>query len=256
MQASLDGVKLVHSYHKNFGTSLEQRFSMRNSDIDDLLEFEPVAKEMLHEQILGVLKRKMMMGGFAPGQKLPLRALAKSLGTSLMPVRDALQRMESLGVMVTTPARTMMVPVLSEKQQEDITRLRVLLESEAAAKAAMNRTEAELARLASHCAEIRTSAESDDLDLFLKSNYQFHMCIAEASRISFMGLILEPLWMHIGPLVRDYMPSHEHIVRSVSFHEKIYDAIQAMDPERASEAMIEDIVESNRLDLPHSRIRR
>lgn len=229
---------------------------MRNSDADDPLEFEPVAREMLHEQILDVLKRRMMMGGFAPGQKLPLRALARSLGTSLMPVRDALQRMESLGVMVTTPARTMMVPVLSQKQREDITRLRVLLESETAAEAAHNRTPAELDRLAAHCAEIRASAETDDLDLFLKSNYQFHMCIAEASGISFIATILEPLWMHVGPLVRAYMPSHAHIVRSVSFHDKIYDAIAAKDARRASEAMVEDIVESNRLDLPSSGSRR
>ncbi|MDQ1850675.1 GntR family transcriptional regulator [Gemmobacter fulvus] len=60
---------------------------MATPDNDDLLELEPIARHILHEQILNILKRKIMMGGFAPGQKLPLRALAKSLDTSLMPVR-------------------------------------------------------------------------------------------------------------------------------------------------------------------------
>lgn len=221
---------------------------MAASDNNDLLELEPIARDIMHEQILSVLKRKIMMGGFAPGQKLPLRALAKSLGTSLMPVRDALLALESLGILVTTSTRTMMVPILSPRQQEDITRLRVLLERETAEGAAKNRTAAQLERLASYCADIRASADTGDLDLFLKANYEFHTCIAEASRIWFIGPILDPLWMHIGPLVRQTTPSREHIMRAVAFHDSICQAIADQDAKRAGEAMVEDIIESSRPD--------
>ena len=205
----------------------------------------PVTREMLHEQIFTILKRNLMMGRFAPGQKLPLRWLAKSLGTSAMPVRDALQRLESIGCLVSTPARTMMVPVLSVKEQQDISRLRVLLESEAVAAAATARSEQQLATLASCCADIRRSADTADLDLFLEANYRFHMEIAEASGISFIASLLEPLWMRIGPLVRMSTPDHAHILRSVGFHEKVYDAIIARNAEAARIAITADIIESN-----------
>ena len=124
---------------------------------------------MLHEQIYDMLKRNLMMGRFTPGQKLPLRGLAKSLGTSLMPVRDALQRLESVGSVVSTPNRTMMVPIFSTKELQDIRTLRSILESAAVERAVENRTDEELEKLKTHVADICRSAEINDLDLFLAS---------------------------------------------------------------------------------------
>ncbi|MGN7868397.1 GntR family transcriptional regulator [Paracoccus sp. 22332] len=208
----------------------------------------PINHHVLHEQIYDALKRHMMMGRFTPGQRLPLRKLAQSLGTSLMPVRDALQRLESVGVVVSSPTRTMIVPEPTAKEQRDLVHIRSLLEADAAAKAALNRTEAELAQIAGHCDSIRKSAETDDLDLFLEANYNFHMAIAVASRISFITTILEPLWLRMGPLVRNYMPNHDHFLRAIANHERILEALAARDPEKAGSGIIHDVIESNRFD--------
>jgi DNA-binding GntR family transcriptional regulator len=209
---------------------------------NDMAEFEPLDREMLYEQIHDALKTKMMMGRFAPGQKLPLRSLAKSLGTSLMPVRDALQRLESVGVLTSTRSRTMMVPILSSKEQDDISNIRAILESETAAKAAIHRTDDELAFLDLQCAANRAAVEQGNLESFLETNFRFHMSIAAASRISFIGAILEPLWLINGPVVRTEVPDHKYLVRAVDFHERIYAAIAAHDAEAASQEMRGDIL--------------
>jgi GntR family colanic acid and biofilm gene transcriptional regulator len=211
----------------------------------DTPDLPVVLREMLHEQIFGVLKRNLMMGRFAPGQKLPLRGLAKSLGTSLMPVRDALQRLESLGCLVSTGNRTMTVPVFSIKELEDIRTLRILLEGTAAGNAATLRTEDELADLKQYCIDIEISAETHNLDLFLEANYKFHMSIAAMSRLAFIGNLLESLWMRIGPAVRQSKPNEDHIRKAVKFHWRAYQAIATQDALAAVTAIRDDILGCN-----------
>jgi len=212
-------------------------------------DLQIVVREMLHEQIFDALKRNLMMGRFYPGQKLPLRTLAKMLGTSLMPVRDALQRLESMGCLIATSNRTMMVPVLSEKEFIDVRKLRIVLEGMAATHAVANRSEDDLLTLKKCCKDIKRSAENSDLDLFLEANYLFHMTIAEASRLSFLTAILEPLWMRIGPIVRQSKPGPEHIRKAVKYHKMTYDAIVKRDVNGAIEALQQDIIECNNEDI-------
>jgi DNA-binding GntR family transcriptional regulator len=190
-----------------------------------------------------------MVGSFAPGQKLELRTLAATLGTSLMPVRDALQRLESLGALVSTAGRTMMVPVLSEAERRDLIRLRLLLESEGVAAAAINRTADKLSLLVANCDAIRRCAQAGDLPGFLTANHAFHICLAQASRIHFLAALLEPLWMRMGPLVRELTPGRDNMLRSVGFHDAIRDAIAARDPDAARKSLAADIVKSNGITL-------
>jgi len=226
---------------------LDQPIASLTSLDGDSPELEPVLREMLHEQIYTVLKRNLMMGRFSPGQKLPLRSLAKSLGTSLMPVRDALQRLESTGCLVSTPTRTMMVPHFNKKELEDIRSLRMLLEGSAAEAAARNRTPKHLEDLQRHCTDIETSAKTCDLDLFLDANYNFHMTIAEASGICFITNLLEPLWMRIGPSVRKSKPDNNHIQKAVGFHQEALRWIEAKNPDAARQAICCDILECNQI---------
>ena len=185
----------------------------------------------------------MMMGRFAPGQKLPLRSLAKLLGTSLMPVRDALQRLESQGCVVSTPQRTMMIPELTRQHESEICHLRALLECEAARLAALNRNSEQLQQISLYCEQIKQAGETADLDLFLTSNYKFHMTIAEASGLAMLPNLLEPLWMRVGPSVRASKPDQAHIQKAVEFHMDILKALKNQDPKAAETGMRRDIEE-------------
>jgi GntR family colanic acid and biofilm gene transcriptional regulator len=221
---------------------IAEKFEWFQADAPDL---KPVMKENLHEKIYAVLKRNLMMGRFGPNQKLPLRGLAASLGTSLMPVRDALQRLESLGCVVSTANRTMMVPNFSRKEWEDMRMLRVLLEGRAAEAAAVNRTNEHLDALSQYCADTERSVDTYNLDLFLEANYNFHMAIADASGISFVADLLEPLWLRLGPLVRRSTPDQANMRKAVKFHRQARNAIAVGDSAAARRAVRADIIEGN-----------
>lgn len=203
----------------------------------------PAATGPLHEQVFRQLRGALMAGRFASGQKLPLRALAAEMGTSLMPVRDALQRLESLGALVSTPGRTMMVPVLSAAERADLIRLRLLLESETVAAAAEQRSEAELADLAEDSAVMRAAAQQGDTAAFLAANLRFHQAIAAAARIHFLEALLDPLWMRIGPLVREQTPDRENMLRTADYHDAVLRALIRRDAGAARAAIASDILD-------------
>ena len=218
------------------------------SDKLGLGTFATLQRENLHEQIYRMLCDNLMMGRFEPGQKLTLRGLAKSLGTSLMPVRDALQRLESIGCLVSTARRTMMVPKLTKAENEGISHIRCLLEGDAARRAASRRTQAQIDALRHYCDEIAVAADNGDLDKFLTANFHFHMTIVEASGISFLQEMLVPLWMRLGPLVRAAKPDKAHISKAVHVHRQILKSLEAKDPDAAAQAVISDITEC-RIDV-------
>lgn len=204
--------------------------------------FEPLERAALHEQILDRLKTMIILGRFSPGQRLPLRSLADSLGTSLMPVRDALQRLESVGVLRSNANRTMIVPVLTQKERDDIANVRSILESETASQAALHRSRDDLQFLAAQCDATQTAAERQSMELFLEANYSFHLRIAKCSLISFASSILEPLWLLTGPVMRSEMPGQRYLERAVDLHLAVFKAIEARDAEAARLAMRNDVL--------------
>lgn len=208
-------------------------------------DLRPVSREMLHEQIYTVLKRNLMIGRFVPGQKLPLRGLAQRLGTSLMPVRDALQRLESVGCVISTANRTMMVPIFTPKELLDICTLRVVLEGVAAERAAVERTDEELETLRCHMGRIRRSAETNDIDLFLEANYHFHMTVADMSHLAFISHLLEPLWLHIGPAIRQSVPNEALFQSAVKNHQDAFNALVVGNPAAAVAAIKRDIMDGH-----------
>jgi DNA-binding GntR family transcriptional regulator len=83
----------------------------------------------------------------------------------------------------------------------------VVLEGAAAERAAVERTDDELEALRNPLDRIRESADKNDVDQFLEANFDFHMAIADMSHLAFIGHLLEPLWLHVGPAIRQSVPN-------------------------------------------------
>ena len=73
--------------------------------------YKSLVQDTLNDQIYRQLKEKLITGEFRPGDRLVLRKLSATLGTSPVPVRDALQKLESIGALRLE--RTFYVPHLT-----------------------------------------------------------------------------------------------------------------------------------------------
>jgi len=91
----------------------------------------PVSKlerETLHDRAYLELKRAIMSGAIRPGATITIRAMATALGTSPMPVREALRRLVAERALDMLPTRSVTLPVITPDRFDEICRIRVTLE--------------------------------------------------------------------------------------------------------------------------------
>jgi len=96
----------------------------------------PTAYKTMQEIVYDTIREAIQIGRYAPGQRLIADELAQELGTSRMPVREALRRLEVAGLVSITPHRGAVVSELSEQEIVEIYHIRAVLEGLAARLAA------------------------------------------------------------------------------------------------------------------------
>ena len=194
---------------------------------------ELVSLDTLNERIYKELRRALMSGAFDPGQKLSIRALAVSMGTSAMPVRDALRRLITERALEGLPNRSISVPIVSNEQLDEIYRIRIALESLAASEAAGKITRGQIDDLRKTERSAMAAFDKGNSTRFADLNWRFHFAIYEASGMPQLVSTIEAFWLQIGPLLSRHQPRlHAQIV--TQDHGKVIDALEASDPDAAS----------------------
>jgi DNA-binding GntR family transcriptional regulator len=199
----------------------------------DLEEFisGPAEARTLAATVAGRLRSLILSGQLPPGSSLRLGPLAASLGISVMPVRDALQRLEADGLVVVTPRRGTVVAELSVEDAEEIYALRVALEALCARQAAEHLTDLDVAGLERLFRAMEEAHESGDLEGFMDRDQAFHARLyALSGRPRIMRMISA-----LQDRSRRYLPhlykSREVVGNPVEAHEPLLAAIQAREPE-------------------------
>lgn len=143
----------------------------------------PLEISSVEDGVYQVIRREIGSLDLAPGERLPLEELAGRLRVSLTPVRHALRRLESEGLVVSVPRRGSRVAPLSVEELEEIQALRLGLETFLARAGAERCTEAALADMATARKEMERAFRAGDLDAYLASFWSLRdACYACAER--------------------------------------------------------------------------
>jgi DNA-binding GntR family transcriptional regulator len=219
----------------------EQLPATGNASMPDL---PPVSRNTLQEQAYLRLRQALMSGQFAPGQSITLRAAAAALGTSAMPARDALRRLEIEHALVPRGNRTLGVPELTWQSLAELREVRMALEGLATEKAALQITPREIAILEDHYRSMAEAANAGDIGEYMRANWSFHSGIYRASRSQLLVAVIEPFWMRIGPYVRIMLPDRKSLVDSLGNHAAAVEALKRRDAAAARQAIQRDLLES------------
>ena len=213
------------------------------------------ARPSLSAVAYDALRARLRNAEVAPGDRLVDLEIAAELGMSRMPVREALLQLVSEGVLVST-ARGYRLPTLSRADVHEVFELRRLLEPRAAALAARDLGQADLARLAAALAEARAAVQTQDFLRFFQANADFRETWVGAVRNQRLadaisryadqvldvrhGTLRDPA---IRPVVlagledlyrcfaqRDPIGAHDAMVRFVLAAERTYDMLGAAGP--------------------------
>lgn len=137
--------------------------------------------QSLADKVYGSLRELVCSGALPSGHPLQEVALANQLGVSRTPVREALARLASEGLL-ESEARSFVVPSLSEADIDDIYELRLLLEPEALRQVATRIADRkQLNPIREALAAMVEADKADDAAAFMDANYRF--------RDAWMGLM-------------------------------------------------------------------
>ena len=206
------------------------------------LGLAPIERETVLERVYCVLRDRLMRGGFEPGQKLKIADLARALGTSAMPVREALNRLAAERAIEAMPNRSVRVPSLSKQSLRDLMDARFAIEGLAVARAAANMDESTLATLRQQItAQSATDAEHIS-EASAEQNRAFHFTVYRRSGSVVLLPIIESLWLQFGPYLRvasERFDGREG--RGTNFHVEMVDALARGDGRAARKALEADI---------------
>lgn len=191
----------------------------------------------LGDEVYNALFARLMSLQIPPDSRIKIDVLARELGVSQTPIREALARLENEGLVVKTHLiGYRAAPQLSPKQFEDLYDLRLLLEPYAAQKAAENMTPEVLEVL--HGLEREMSAgEGDELAYgrFAQLDTQFHDQIAKAAGNTLVEDALARLHTHVHLFRLMY---HARVTgEAVKEHAALLAAFEARDGTEAARLM-------------------
>jgi DNA-binding GntR family transcriptional regulator len=129
----------------------------------------PLEISSVEDGVYRALRQEIGRLELAPGQRLPLEELAARFQVSLTPVRHALRRLESEGLVASLPRRGSRVAPLSVEELEEIQALRLGLETFLARLGAEAITDEALAEMTTARDEMERAYEAGDLDSYLAS---------------------------------------------------------------------------------------
>ncbi|WP_433729655.1 GntR family transcriptional regulator [Actinoplanes sp. CA-051413] len=195
------------------------------------------ATAQLHEAIL--------VGELEGGAALRLTDLATSMGMSMMPVREAIRRLEALGLVEVIPHKGAWVRELTIEDAHDTHDMRMLLEITAIERAAARFTEQDADRARAYLERNVRALELGDQAAARQAHTDYHFAMYAAAQSRWLLRALEPVWQNgeryrfagtRSPGVR------ERILRE---HEAILAACVAHDPAAAAAALREHITNAH-----------
>lgn len=150
----------------------------------------PLTKaDMAYRQV----REEIVEGIMAPGAPIDQEALAARLGLSTTPVREALRRLESEGLIVSRPHRDTIVAPLSRQQLEDTYAVRLALDPLAVEIAARDASDDDLGALEELADKARAAADSDPVTQMYQ-NRNLHRAMYRACGNAVLIQTLDNLW--------------------------------------------------------------
>jgi DNA-binding GntR family transcriptional regulator len=194
-----------------------------------------VSRSPLSDQVKDRLLQQILAGEYAPGSRIVETRVARELGCSQAPVREALRDLEALGVVEISAFRGARVRHPSKAELIEAYEIRAELESLGARLAMARMADLDLEGLAELVDEMMSAAERGDAHAEAVADFRFHARIIEISGNN----TLQRVWRTLEPLSRTYItlivPGVDRR-RVASLHLPIVEALRSGDPAVAAEA--------------------
>lgn len=196
-------------------------------------QIEPVPRPVpLRQSVYEILVEHIVTGSLTPGQHLVESELARQLGVSRQPVREALHRLEATGWIDLRPSQGAFVHVPTDDEVDQLLDARELLDGATARLAARRATPDALVRLRAVWADGVEAVDSGDIERAVSANNSFHAAVAEVAGNAVLTELSDIVSRRVRWYYRQVAPTRGH--ESWSEHAALVEAIEAGDEDKAA----------------------
>jgi DNA-binding GntR family transcriptional regulator len=185
--------------------------------------------------VFDYLKEKILQGFYKQGESIVISRVAEELELSAIPVREAIKRLESEGLVELTPHKGAQVTTFSTKKINDILEVRAVLEGYAAREACEFMDSKLIDRLKQINKNLYSFAVKGEDENFSNTNMEFHRFLYQFSKNKMLFESIFNLWEggKWSKSLFAYYP--EKMIESVKEHDDIIEAIQHNQPDKVEE---------------------
>lgn len=214
----------------------------------------PMKRTTSQEAVADKLRRLIIEGRLAPGDKLNYAELARSMGVSMTPVREAMKVLDTQGLVTIRSYRTACVSTLTTEEIKQIYQLRMILEGIAARQAVQRISSQQVLQLRQIVTDIDEVikgliAGTQDADTVAENllklqdlHDKFHLLINDISGNQYLCRIIEFLRGHLGPYFASIAISISgRLELAQAEHYGILKAFEKRDPEQAERLIQEHL---------------
>jgi DNA-binding GntR family transcriptional regulator len=190
----------------------------------------------LTDQVREIIERKIVAGEIPAGQKLNANALAKAIGVSRSPVREALRALEQAELVQAIPNRGVFVRAVDLAEAIDLYDIRIGLARQAGRLLAARVTDEQLGTLDLLYRDMERARASGDADAYHRTNLVFHTRLMEYAGNRALAALDERIKKQLRLFLRKGISGPGQLRMSNADHRALLDAIAAGDAEAAANA--------------------
>jgi DNA-binding GntR family transcriptional regulator len=204
-----------------------------------------VRSTLKSEEIASELRRRIFLNLLKDGEKLTQDSIASEFGSSHIPVREAFRMLASEGLVEQRPNRGVVVSTLDPSFVEELLEIRGVLEVQAL-RWAMPRIDSQAVALAEKI--LRKSEQTDDVDVWLACNWEFHAIIYELSGRPTLHTILNSLNSRIERVIRVLIANTDYRHQAEAEHRALLASL-TVNNEAAAELLLDQHLKETKKGL-------
>ena len=185
------------------------------------------------DEVILAIRTGIVRGSLPPGRRLSEPELARQLGVSRTPVREAIRVLEREGLLRRVPGRGVSVVEISLDDVEEIYTIKSVLEGVAVRLACQRATDRDLERLYRYIREMEALADGPDIGAYAGVSREFHAALIRAARSPRLSEIYRIVDTPVQRLRVYSLSQPGRPPDSVREHRAILDAIARRDPDEA-----------------------
>jgi DNA-binding GntR family transcriptional regulator len=196
-----------------------------------------VRHRTMAEAALERLREAIIMGELMPGTPLRLEDLARRLGMSISPIREALRQLEALGLAEHLPHHGAKVMRLDVEELRELFSIRLALEGMAVRRAAERFTAAEAEAARSYLDAYDEARRLGDIRAAVRAHGSFHFALYEAAQSAWLLRLIRPAWDSCERYRPVLLAKGAVQDRHEELDVELLEACTAHDPDRAAKAL-------------------